>query len=81
MSGPVLEFAMRDDGRIEVVSPWFPLAQFAPEVVALLERRGWGRREGSELTILCSNGGARYRLGEEQTPGGALPARLVETWA
>ena len=74
MNGPVLEFAMRDDGQIERISPWFPLVQFDPGTLELLGRRGWGQREGSELTIRCSNGGARYRLGEE------LSARLLETW-
>lgn len=76
MMGPVLEFAMRDDGRIEVVSPWFPFVRFEPHDLALLARRGWARREGPDLTILCSNGQARYRV--EGTPDGGMAGRLVE---
>ena len=78
MTGPVLEFAMRDDGRIEVVSPWFPFVAFDARTLEILERNGWGRREGEALTIRCSNGEARYHLGERSVRG-ATPARLAET--
>lgn len=79
MNGPVLEFAMRDDGGIEVVSPWFPFVAFDARTLEILERKGWGWREGQALTIRCSNGEARYQLGEFSVMG-TTPARLAEAW-
>lgn len=78
MIRPVLEFAMRDDGRIECVSPWFPLVTFALDDLQRLQASGWGWVEHEILTIRCVNGTARYQLGLAP-PGGAVPGRLVET--
>lgn len=69
---------MRDDGRIECVSPWFPLVTFEARTLELLKLNDWGRIDEGTLTIRCVNGTARYRLGQPQLSG-ALPGRLLET--
>ena len=36
---PALRFAVHEDGSWEVISPWFPIVLFAPEILARADGR------------------------------------------
>jgi len=75
---PALRFAIHEDGTWEVLSPWFPIVLFAPDVLA----RADGRRliiRGEELEMRCTNGGAHYRLTGMRLDGCCL-GRLIRSW-
>lgn len=73
---PLLRFAVREDGALERLSPWFPVL-FLP--AGFLDGVD-GRRlsvEGDVLTFRCVNGWARYRLSAPNGDG-ERAARLLE---
>jgi len=75
---PALRFAIHEDGSWEVISPWFPIVLFAPDVLA----RADGRRlivQGEDIELRCTNGGARYRLTSMRLDGARL-CRLMRSW-
>lgn len=85
-AGPVLRFAVREDGSLEVLSPWFPFikiseadTRFGQEMRIFLKGVDKGYAwHADELTFSCMNGGARYRLGPFE--GGVAHGRLMESW-
>lgn len=78
MTSPVLRFAIRETGALEVISPWFPFIAVGRDLLA----RADGRRlavQGDELTIRCTNGGATYAL-EPVDARGVRAGRLIRSW-
>lgn len=76
---PVLNFAVHEDGTLEVLSLWFPLVEFSDEVLALAD----GYRlilRGDELTIRCANGEATYALGRRDEHTASRAGRLLRAW-
>ena len=58
---PVLQFGVREDGTLEVLSDWLPVVTFSDEILA----RADGRRlivRGDERESRCVNGSATYAL-------------------
>ena len=77
---PALFFAVHDDGTLEVLTPWPPVATFSLDALAAAD----GRRliVGEDwVTIHCTNGGATYGLGPVSEWLGVRGARLLRSWA
>lgn len=77
---PVLRFARRETGEIEVLTPWYPRVEIAEELLAQAgagERMGFTYR-GGIVEFRCTNGGARYAMGGVE--GGARVGVLVGSW-
>lgn len=69
---PTLHFAVRENGEIERLSPWYPRIEIAQAVLdsASPKRLTVQRVDGVEvMTFHCTNGWAKYALGPADERG------------
>ena len=75
---PTLNFAVHEDGMLELTTAWFPLVAFPESWLRTADGRRL-RLRGDELEIICTNGTAFYQLGALDVPTQTRPGRLVRS--